>query len=143
MSTREGLIQQEMASLRSAGFGLCQWGLALLVITELTLSFVRKASYASLLAAKQLTEGQMLPLGRHLLGTILLSVLAAILSAVTVLIARRYQFYRGQQERNAQDRVPVAPGTNGINFLIVAMYFVFPILDLLLWYYLQALGGAR
>jgi hypothetical protein len=143
MTIREGLIQREMQSLRTAGFWLCQWGVALLVSTELTLAFIRRNSYESLLATKQLAEGQMLPIGRHLLGTILLAVIAAILSAVTLLVARRYRFYRGLLEHSGESGISVAPGTNGITNLIVTMYFVFPVLDLLLWFYLLAVGGTR
>jgi hypothetical protein len=141
MSTREGLIQQEMQSLRTAGFWLCQWGVALLVSTELVLVFIRKASYASLLATKRLTEGQNLPFDRHLLGTILLAVIAAILSGATLVVAQRYRFYREHQAQAGEAAFPVAPITAGLTNLIIAMYFVFPVLDLLLWLYLRAIGG--
>jgi hypothetical protein len=141
MNPRSELIEAEMQSLRASGFWLCQWGVALLVTTELILVYIRRSSYANLLATKRITEGQMLPFPRHVLGTILLAVIAVIFTSLTILVSQRYRFYRGHLERGSETAIPVPAGVSGVTNLIAAMFLVFPVLDLVLWFYTAALAG--
>jgi hypothetical protein len=138
MKTKEELIHEEMQSLRAVGFKLVQWGIAVLVLIELTLAFIRRIGFDSM-AAKQPLGVPLLPFERHLLGTILILAVAAIFAILTTIVSRRFRFYSNLIRNDNESIVPVPVDADGR--LLIAMFAVFPVLDLLLWPYLRIVSG--
>jgi hypothetical protein len=143
MKTREELIHAEMQSLRATGFQVIQWGVTLLVITELALAMIRRRGIEGLIAARELSVGQWLPLERHLLGTILLAVIAGIFAVMATVESRRFRFYSNLLRSDRETAPAIPEDVSRTELLIIAGFAAFPIIDLLLWPYLRLFAAAQ
>lgn len=129
MNGSEQIIRSEMQSLRSVGFNLCQTGVAICVAVEIILVFIRRHSYERLAGAN---EGAYVPWGRFLLGTLFLAIIASIFTGLVLFVRDRYAFYNNLLRGQSEGSVPVPPpGKVGV-LGVAAIFFAFPVADLLL-----------
>jgi hypothetical protein len=141
MDTREQIIRNEMQSLRSVGFHLCETGVALCVAVEIALVFIRRYSYARLAAMNQATL--YVPWGRFLMGTLFLIVIASVFTGLVLFVRQRYDFYSNLLARQSESGVPVPPSTNLATLGGIAVFFVFPAADILFRAFFGILAGGQ
>ena len=139
MDSKEGIIRSEMQSLRSVGFQLCQTGIALSVGVEIALVFIRRQSYQRLLVNNP--GAAFVPWGRFLMGTLFLLVIASVFSGLVLFVRERYRFYDDLLVRQTETGVPVPPPTKSASLGVVAVFFAFPVADLLFRALYSTLAG--
>lgn len=129
------MIREELRGLRDIALRVSQWGVTLLVSLQTALFFFRKDVYERMLRNGDLKPDQGLPLDRYVVGTTYLTIVALIFFAMSMLVSKRFRFYYDLLETDEKALVPVPTLTNAGRWLIAALYFIFPVFDLLvkLW----------
>ena len=143
MDAKERFIYEEMQSLRQVGFRLLQNGIALLAGIELALVIIRQRSAERVAAGSGGKGDLVVPLQRHAMGTALQLSVATTLALPTILVARRYRFYRDLLKREGESALPVPAGTSGADGLIGAAFLLFPAMDFLAWPYRRSTTASR
>lgn len=140
--TAEDWLRQELRATRTVTINLIQWGVTALAAVELNLYYIRRDATQRLLDSHFLKPGELLPLTRWCLGTILLSILAQIFSVYTSRIARHHLSYRNQLVNMNPSYSGIDEGavkTGGpIHQVHVYLFWIFPLFDLTAWFLFYA-----
>jgi len=140
MNGSEQIIRSEMQSLRSVGFNLCQTGIAICVAVEIVLVFIRRHSYERLAGAG---EAGFVPWGRFLIGTLFLAIIASIFTVLVLFVRDRYAFYNNLLRGKGEGGVVVPPPSKAGALGVAAIFFAFPVADLLLRAFYSSLVNIR
>jgi hypothetical protein len=114
---------------------LAQWGATVLAAAELNLYYIRRDVTKHLVEMKRLQPAELLPLGRWLVGTVFLIVVASVFAGYMRRLASRHRIYRQQLDaapNYSGIREIVKPGGT-IHYLHYWLFFVFPAFDVVLW----------
>jgi hypothetical protein len=130
--SKEEIIREEMRAASDMMLKLCQWAVTTLIGLQTAIFFLRSSVIERMLANGELPKGEPLPWNMYLMGTFILAVVAGIFSAMTLLAGKQYRHYHLLLMANNQSGLPVPPPTNLGRILIFALYFTFPLLDILL-----------
>lgn len=118
---------------------LCKWGVTTLIGLQTALFFLRNAAIGRMNASGELPPGQHLPLGMYLVGTGILSVVAAIFVGITIVTSNHYRHYHGLLKANNESGLAVPEIKNSGRILVFILYFMFPLLDILIRVYIQSI----
>lgn len=100
---------------------------------------IRREIYQWLVDKHKLSadQYQYLPWDRYLIGTVGLFVVATIFTLLTLMAARRYQFYAGLLKKHSELKIPSYQPSVFARILVCSMYFVFPLLDIAIRIYIR------
>jgi hypothetical protein len=120
----ERAIRKQMEGLAKRSHKMFQWGVTLLLSFETALFFVRKEASDRM----GIPAGAEYPMGRYLIGTVVLALLATILSYLTRSMFATY-FYYASMLHDGPSHLPPPPRNPWVQRLLIFVYFLFPVLD--------------
>lgn len=131
-------LWEQIRSLTQLQLRICQWGVTTLVALQAALTFLRR----ELVEMLKLTPGQPLPASRHLIGTFVIFIVAAVFSWMSVFVSERARYYIKAMDQlpkeypNDNVKVyPVVPRSGrAIGWLARSIFFFFPVFDLGVWF---------
>jgi hypothetical protein len=134
---REFLLQEELRDLRNIAMRLLQWGVTVLTGLQTAIFFLRKDTYERMLAGGQLKSSEYLPLNRYLVGTVFLLVVAMFVTQLTSMVRDRYKFFYNQLGSKTYTGVAAHPLSKSGRWVLAAIFFSFPVLDVILRFYIR------
>lgn len=127
----EEILREEIRAFREINLKLYQWGVTLLASLQTVLFFARKEALSFSIQRGQLPQGTVeLPLGRYLMGTSFLLIVATLFAVLSAYASRRYGSYRKQLAECQTSNIVEMPASGPLRFLMRCLYFVFPALDI-------------
>ena len=133
---KEDWLRQELRAHRTLAVSQIQWGVTVLAAVELNLYYIRHDVTKHLVELGALKPGQLPPLLRWAMGTLLLFILASIFTIYLNRTIRHHVACRKQllAMKPSYSGIEEAISTGGlINKLHYFLFFIFPLLDLLVW----------
>jgi hypothetical protein len=140
ISSKEELLWKEVQSLRELMLRLAQWGITVMAALHTAIYYVRRDIVERMVDAEQLKPGANLPLDRYVIGFLALVVVAFIFSSMSIAVSRQWRHMR-------QQLIDVAAAGSGIDVYthprvpmrwgLVIIYFIFPLMDLLVRIYVS------
>ena len=137
MKNKEELLWDEVLSLRDILIILCQWGITALLGFQTAIFFIRKDTYEQLVASSQINSGELVPFDRYVIGTTALIIVAIIFSTLTVMFGNRYRFYKNLLYNNDESGIEIIPTSPFGRWVVVALFFIFPLMDIALRVYIS------
>jgi hypothetical protein len=132
VTTHEQIVREEMRAISERLLALYQWGVTVLISVQTAIFFLRKDIFERMSLNGQLSKGQYIPWERYLIGTGVLFTIACVFLLLTRILRDRYKFYHVllQDRDRFPDALPVPPINPIVRFLLLLLFFIFPILDL-------------
>ena|ERR1700733_1783370 len=131
MKPDEEILREELRALRDIILKLYQWGVTFLASLQAALYFIRKDALNGDIQAGILPANtRVLPACRFLRGTFFLLLVAVLFTVLCAYVSRRIKSYRQQMESIRESKIQDPPSSRPLAFLLKAMFFVFPALDL-------------
>ena len=133
--SKEELLREEIRASQDLLFRLIQWAITVMVSVQTALYFIRKDIVAGYVAQGLLKPGAPLPWGRHIVGTLGLIIIASIFSFMTFVGVHRYRDYKDQLIEANESGIRETPRNKFSRWSIIILYFIFPLLDILIKIY--------
>jgi hypothetical protein len=132
MKTAEETIREELRALTSKMIDVYKWGVGVLAGMQTAFFFLRKDIYDRMLLSGELQKNQYLPWNRYLIGTVVLIIMAFIFTGFSAFLRQRFYFYAKllSDKNRCPDALPLPPTPHWITFILVSLYFIFPIIDI-------------
>jgi hypothetical protein len=136
LKIKEQWLREEIRADRTLMTSVLQWGVAVLAAVQLNLYGIRHDAAAHMVTAGVLRAGEILPLFRWVIGTLFLTMLAAIFSGYMTRAAHRHRNNRKQlvaMSPNYSGIKEDIPAGGSIHYWHYALFFLFPAFDLFMW----------
>jgi hypothetical protein len=134
--SKEELLSEEVRTATTSLHTVLQWGLTVMVSFQTALFFVRREILTSDIEAGRLPKGSQLPMGRWILGTLFLLVLATIFSRLSARAAAQYRHYKEQLIASRESGITDLPIRHTSRWTY-PLFFLFPAIDLVFRIYID------
>jgi len=135
---KELILREEIRDCRKTLMDTLKWGVTVLAALETSLYYVRRDAAQHLMKMGVLTDLEMFPLSRWIIGTIFLTMVAFTFSFLSNYSRFKLVNYRqqliGMSTYSGIDEIPA--GTRLVH-IDKYLFFVFPLCDLLTWLYFK------
>ena len=133
MKTDEEILREEIRALRELSIKLYQWGVAFIATLQTAIFFIRREVLTGLIESGRLPKGSLLPAWRYFFGTAVVFVIALFFTTISRALSERHSFYQEQLMRKITSGVEEPPPNRArakrLRFVVIALYFMFPLLD--------------
>lgn len=137
LKEKQKILWEEARSIREIILKMLQWGATFLASLQTVIFFFRKDMYEKMVYAGKLTEGQYIPWDRYIIGTFFLFIVAGVFSYLVYITGKRYREVRKQLvDTNIYD-IDFGNVNNRARFLMMLVFFIFPIIDVLIRLYIK------
>ncbi|MFL5328674.1 MAG: hypothetical protein ACJ8C4_07140 [Gemmataceae bacterium] len=153
MCDAEKCIREDIRSYRKTIIDIAKWGVTVLVTLQTATFFVREKvaqdmARAALMANNPVVNVnpvapaiETIPFRRWIVGSVLLLILAILFSLMSRIVGTQAR----KQIKGLRDVpglvLPVYEPTKGARWVIYSMYFIFPLFDVILYFYLHSWQG--
>ena len=143
LRVKEQWLREEIRANRTLMLSLFQWGLAVLAAIETCLYYVRRDVSNNLALHGALPPYGTVPPGRWFVGTTILIIVAAIFCSMAKYMINRHVAYRTQLLTLSPSFSGIREGPTGgrINRYHYLLFFTFPVMDSVLWFYFRLTGS--
>jgi hypothetical protein len=136
MKSKEELLREEVRAAQDLLFRINQWAITVILSLQTAIYFVRRDILAEYITRGITKPGEPLPWNRYLVGTFGLLIVASIFSFMTFIVSRRYRDYREQLAEGSESGIRDWPVNRYARWTVVGLYYIFPLLDLLIRLYI-------
>jgi len=142
--TKEDWLRQELRATRALLVSLMQWGISVLALLDVIRYYVRQDVTAHLREIGRLNAGDLLPLSRWSIGTLLLLIVAYLFDRYSQRVALHHNHYRSQLVSMTPTYTGIAESIPPARGPQQYLFFAIPVFDLAVWayYYLGGFMGA-
>jgi len=134
---KQKVLWEEFRNSRDMALKIMQWGVTVLVTLQTAIAFFRKDLFERMFASGELLKGQYIPWNRYLLGTIFLFIVASIFTYILFMVGNRYKKTRAQLIKNNIYDIEFGEVGRSARYVILLLFYIFPIVDLLLRLYVK------
>jgi hypothetical protein len=127
--SKEELLSDEVRAATTSMMTILQWGVTVMVSFQTALFFIRREIVASDIEAGRLPKGSQLPIGRWILGTLFLLVLATVFARLSARMALQYRHYKQQLIASRDSGIVDLPISHTSRWTY-PLFFVFPAIDI-------------
>lgn len=129
MGDVEKAIREEIRSYRAASIDLLKWGVTLLISLETAIFFVRERVAKDMELSGRLGKGEQLPGDHWIIGTVAMLIVASCCFVISWLVGKQYRHNYAALKKLPDLVGPVFPPTRGGRYVLLFIYFVFPLFD--------------
>lgn len=139
---KEQTLRSEIQHCRELVISIMRWGVTVLIGMETSLWFMRMHVTEHLAKLDNLQADETIPFVRWLFGTVFMLIVACVFYAITRYVGLKLRDYRRQLLDMKGESITgieeVQGASSTLRFTIYGLYFIFPLIDLIIYPLIQA-----